>query len=90
MCVFVFRRYEGGSKSFQTESATEYMLISGTAHWKATQRVMVAKLTTLTQKIVIQMHLVAQSCTICSSCSRQPVWKLLGTPSYVMEAFNIR
>jgi len=42
----------------------------------------VAKLTTLTHKIVIQQHLVAESCTICSSCSRQPTWKLLDTPSY--------
>jgi len=31
---------------------------------------MVAKLSRLTHKIVIQVHLVAESCTICSSCSR--------------------
>jgi hypothetical protein len=46
-----------------------------------TQRVMVAKLTRLTHKIVIQLHLVAESCTICSSRSRQPIQKLLDTPS---------
>jgi len=48
---------------------------------EATQRVMAAKLTRLTHKIVIQLHLVAESCTerctICSSHSRWPVWKLL-------------
>jgi hypothetical protein len=37
----------------------------------------VAKLTRLTHKIVIQLHLVAKSGTICSSCSRQPIQKLL-------------
>jgi hypothetical protein len=53
-------------------------------HWAATQRVMVAKLTRLTHKIVIPLHLVAESCIICSSCSRQPVWKLLDTPLYYL------
>jgi len=43
---------------------------------------MAAKLTRLTHKIVIQLHLVVESCTICSSCSRWPVQKLLNTPSY--------
>jgi hypothetical protein len=42
-----------------------------------------AKLTRLTHKIAIQLHLVTESCTICSTCSRQPVWKLLVTPSYI-------
>jgi hypothetical protein len=41
-----------------------------------------AKLTRLIHQIVIQLHLVAESCTICSSSSRQPVRKLLDTPSY--------
>jgi hypothetical protein len=44
--------------------------------------VMAAKLTKLTHKIAIQLHLVAESCTICSSHSRRPVRKLLDTPSY--------
>jgi hypothetical protein len=44
---------------------------------------MEAKLTRLTHKIAIQLHLVAQSYIICSSCSRRPVRKLLDTPSYV-------
>jgi hypothetical protein len=41
-----------------------------------------AKLTRLTHKIAIQLHLVAQSCTIYSSRSRRPVQKLLDIPSY--------
>jgi hypothetical protein len=44
---------------------------------------MAAKLTRLTHKIGIQLHLVEESCTICSSRSRRPVRKLLDTPSYV-------
>jgi len=43
---------------------------------------MAAKLTRLTHKIAIQLLLVTESCTICSYCSRRPVRKLLGTPSY--------
>jgi hypothetical protein len=61
----------------------KYVLTTITTHWEATQRVMAAKLTRLTHKIVIQLHLVVESCTICSSCSRWPVQKLLDTPSYV-------
>jgi hypothetical protein len=44
---------------------------------------MEAKLIRLTHKIAIQVHLVAESCTICSSRSRRPVRKLFNTPSYV-------
>jgi len=36
---------------------------------------MAAKLTSLTHKLAMQLHLVAESCTICSSCSRWPVRK---------------
>jgi len=43
---------------------------------------MPAKLTRLTHKIAIQLHVVAESCTFCSSPSRRPVRKLLETPSY--------
>jgi len=42
---------------------------------------MAAKLTRLTHKIEIQLHLAAESCIIYSSRSRMPVWKLLDTPS---------
>jgi len=41
---------------------------------------MVAKLTRLTQKTAIQLHLVAESCIICSFRSSRPVRKLLDTP----------
>jgi len=44
---------------------------------------MAAKLTRLTLKIAIQLHLVAESCTVSSSRSRRPVPKLLDTPSYL-------
>jgi len=43
---------------------------------------MAAKLTRLTRKIAIQLHLVAWSCIICCSRSRRPVRKLLDAPSY--------
>jgi len=44
---------------------------------------MAAKLTGLTHKVVIQLQLVAESCTICSSRSSRPVRKFLDTLSYV-------
>jgi hypothetical protein len=75
--------YEDISRSFRTESIKKCTLIFGNARREETQRVMAAKLTRLTHKIAIQLHLVAQSCTICSSHSRQPVRKHLDTPSYV-------
>jgi hypothetical protein len=46
---------------------------------------MAAKLTKLTHKIAIQLHLVAESCTIRSSRSRRPVRKLLDTASHVFQ-----
>jgi len=44
---------------------------------------MAAKLIKVTHKIKIQLNLMAESCTVCSSCSRQPVQKLLNTPLYI-------
>jgi hypothetical protein len=44
---------------------------------------MAAKLTILTHKISIQLQLVAESCTICSSRSRRPDRRLLDTPSFL-------
>jgi hypothetical protein len=44
---------------------------------------MAAKLIRLTHKIAIQLHLMAESCTIWSSRSRRPVRKLLNIPSYI-------
>jgi len=43
---------------------------------------MAAKLTRPTHKTAIQLHPVAESCAICSYCSRWPVRKLLDTASY--------
>jgi hypothetical protein len=61
---------------------TKYTLTKMNTRWEATQKVMAAKLTRLTHRIAIQLHPVAESCTICSSRSRRPVRKLLGTLSY--------
>jgi len=47
-----------------------------------TQKIMAAKLTRLTHKIAIQLHIVSEIYTICSSCFRRPVRKLLDTPLY--------
>jgi hypothetical protein len=44
---------------------------------------MAAKLARLTHIIAIQLYLVTESCTICSSRSRRPVRKLLDTLSYI-------
>jgi len=46
--------------------------------------VMAAKLPRLTHKIAIQLHVAAESCAICSYCSRWPVWKLLDIPSHAI------
>jgi hypothetical protein len=43
---------------------------------------MAAELTRLTHRIAIQLHLMAESCTIYSSRSRRPARKLLDIPSY--------
>jgi hypothetical protein len=75
--------HEGVSKSFRTESIAKYMPTFGITRTVATQSVMAAKLTRLTHKIAIQLHLVAESSTICSSRSRRPVRKLLVTPSHI-------
>jgi hypothetical protein len=75
-------KYKGVSKSFRNESITKYALTTINTRWIATQRVMATKLIRLTHKIAIQLHLVAESCTIYSSRSRRPVRKLFGTPSY--------
>jgi hypothetical protein len=71
--------YEDVSKSYRTESITKQTTIN--TRWEATQMVLVAKLNRLTHKIAIQLHLVADKCTIRISRSRWPVQKLLDTPS---------
>jgi hypothetical protein len=72
--------YEGVSKSIRTESIMKWTTIN--TRWDAPWRVMAAKTHRLTHKIAIQLHLVAESCTICSSRSRRSVRKLLHAPSY--------
>jgi hypothetical protein len=74
--------YEAVSKSFRTESITKYTLKTINTRWEATQRVMAEKLTRLTHKIAIELHLVAESYTICRSRSRRSVRELLDTPFY--------
>jgi hypothetical protein len=64
--IFQNETYEVVSKSFRSESITKYTLTTINTRWEATQRVTAVKLTRLTHKIGIQMHLVAKSCTICS------------------------
>jgi hypothetical protein len=59
----------------------KYMLTTINTSWEAIQRVMAAELTRLTHKIVMQLQLVEESCTICSSRARWPVRKLLDTLS---------
>jgi len=49
---------------------------------------MAAKLTRLTHKIAIQLHLVAERFTICSARSRWSVRNLLDTPSHNLRALS--
>jgi len=51
---------------------------------------MAAKLTRLTHKIAIQLHLVAEGGNIYSSRSRRPIRKLMDTPSYKEQQIVIR
>jgi hypothetical protein len=50
---------------------------------------MAAKLHRLTHKIAIQLHIEAESSTICSFRSRRPVRELLDTLSYVMLFWKV-
>jgi hypothetical protein len=68
----------------------KHMLTTINTRWEATQLVMATKLTRLTHKITIQLHLVAESSTICSSRSRRPVRKLLDTPLYFVFVFPLK
>jgi len=76
--------HQGVSKSFRTESITKYTLTTINTRWEAIQRFMAAKITTLIHKIAIWLHLLAGSCTVCSSRSGWPVRKLLDTPSCIL------
>jgi hypothetical protein len=67
--------YVGGS--FRTESITKHA--SNTHSLRSNTTGYGDK----THQIAIQLHLVAESCTVCSSRSRWPVRKLLDAPSYI-------
>jgi hypothetical protein len=82
--------HEGVSKSLRIESITKYTLTTINTRWEGTQKVMAPKLTTVTHKIAIQLHLLAETCTICSSRFMQPVRKLLDTPSYISCRIPLR
>jgi hypothetical protein len=87
-CNGIWRNLQGRIQKFPDWVDNEIRTIN--TRWDTTQSVMVAKLTRPTHKIVIQLHLMAESCTICSSGSRRPVQKLLDTPSkhiYVSDRF---
>jgi hypothetical protein len=78
----------GCIQTFPDWVITKYTLTTTNTCWEATQRVMAAKLTRLTHKIAIQLHLAADSWTICTSRSGRPVRKLLDTPSYAPGYWN--
>jgi hypothetical protein len=59
--VMISLDYEDVTKSFRTESIMKYMLTTTNTRSEATRSVMAAKLTKLTHKIAIQLHLVAES-----------------------------
>jgi hypothetical protein len=72
--------YNVVSKNFRTELMKKYTLIFGITRCWPLERVIAVRVTRLTHKIAIQLHLMAESCTICSSRSRRSVRKLLDTP----------
>jgi hypothetical protein len=74
------RKIRGCIQKFPDWVIMKYTLTFGITRWEATWRVIAAKLTRLTHKIAVQLHVVAESCTICSSRSRRPVRKLLNNP----------
>jgi hypothetical protein len=80
--LYIYIMQEDVSKSFRTESITKSVTTTRSTRWETIQRFMAAKLTRLTHKIATQLHLVTESCTLCSSRSRRPVRKLLDTPAY--------
>jgi hypothetical protein len=82
-------KIRGSIQTLPNWAITKYMLTTTNTCWEAIQKVTAAKLTRLTHKIAIQLHLVAESCTICSSHSKRPVRKLLDTPSYFARSLPL-
>jgi len=78
--VFGITYVRGCIRSSRTESTTKQTTTINT-RWEETQMVMAAKLIRLTHRISKQQHLVTESYTICSSCSRRSTRKILDIPS---------
>jgi hypothetical protein len=70
------------SLKFRNSCRLHYTCTTVNTLEEAIQRVMVAKLTRVTQKIAILWHLVEESFTTCRSQSWRQVRKLLDTPLY--------
>jgi hypothetical protein len=85
--IVSFDYIRGCIQKFPDWVVTKYTLRTINTHWEVTQRVMTTKLTRLTHKIAIQLHLVAKSCIIHSSRSRRSVRNLLDTPSYNISTY---
>jgi hypothetical protein len=75
-------RYEGVSKSFRTESNNEIYAYNKKHSLRSNTKGYSSKTHRLTHEKAIQLHLVAENCTIYRSRYRRPVRKLLDTPSY--------
>jgi hypothetical protein len=76
------KKVRGCIQKFPNWVIRKYMLTTINTRWEATQTVMAAKLTRLTQKIATQLHLVVENCAIWSSRSTRLVRTLLDTPPY--------
>jgi hypothetical protein len=74
-----YENIRGCIQKFPDWVITKCTLTTMNTRWEAIKRVMAAKFTRLTDRIAIQLHLVAESRTICSFRSRRPVRKLLVT-----------
>jgi hypothetical protein len=68
--------FQIGHLTYNQKSRTALNAHNSRRWLRSNQRVMVAKLTRLTHRIAIQLHQVAESCTICTFHSRWLVWKL--------------
>jgi hypothetical protein len=79
-CTIFLHIYE----EYPKVSGLSHNEVNNNKHWlRSNLNGYAAKLTRLTYETAIQLHLVAESCTICSSRSRRSVRKLLNMPSYM-------
>jgi hypothetical protein len=90
MSAEIVSKIRGFIQKFPDWVIMKYTFTTINTRWEATQRFMAAKLTRLTYKIAIQLHLLAESCTICSSHSRRPVRKLFDKPSCIKKIPSLR